>query len=290
MNPVLSSTGNTGMPLPEKMKALYLEKAECAIGLPEWLLPQKMVDTLRQKVSQVAIVEIAGRDSIAAAVRAVEEGPFTDLLPTYAFTGTEHGSLEKVVDAVRRLRERLSGTLVHDLVILGSSSFWQTLNGRFISELISRFGCYSPCIGCHLYLHAVRIPLAARLGGAAVVAGERESHDGKVKINQMSEALERYQALCREFNIPLLFPLRYVSTSAEVERIIGGPWKEGREQLGCVLSGNYRLLDGKAGITGDQVGAYLDEFGIPCARDIIATYLKGKVPDFVEIARMFLRK
>jgi len=76
------------MPLPEKMKALYLEKAECAIGLPEWLLPQKMVDTLRQKVSQVAIVEIAGRDSIAAAVRAVEEGPFTDLLPTYAFTAT----------------------------------------------------------------------------------------------------------------------------------------------------------------------------------------------------------
>jgi len=65
MNPVSSSTGNTGMPVREKMKALYLEKAECVIGLPEWLLPQKLVDTFRQKVSQVAIVEIAGRDNIA---------------------------------------------------------------------------------------------------------------------------------------------------------------------------------------------------------------------------------
>ncbi|MCF8037391.1 MAG: hypothetical protein K9K62_11005, partial [Desulfobacteraceae bacterium] len=49
-------------------------------------------------------------------------------------------------------------------------------------------GHYTPCTGCHLYLHAVRIPLARMLGNVPIIGGERESHSGKVKVNQCAPA------------------------------------------------------------------------------------------------------
>jgi len=278
------------MTLSPEVKDLYLEKSESVIQFPEWILCRKTVQYFREQSSRCAIVEIAGRDSVAAAIKAVGERGYTDLLPTYAFTGTECGSLQRVEEAVHRLSDRLPVITIHDLLVMGSSRFWQALNGRFIAELIARFGCYTPCIGCHLYLHAVRIPLAVSLGGVAVISGERESHDGNVKANQSAEAVKRYQALSSSFGIPLLLPLRKIASGAEVENIIGSAWKEGREQLGCVLSGNYRMLNGGVGVTTDQAAAYLDTFAVPCARKMISAYLEGRVPDFMEIATAVLRK
>jgi hypothetical protein len=278
------------MSLARRIENLYLQKSESVIRLPEWLLSRKVVQRSHETGARLAIIEIAGRDSVAAAIRAVEEGLFTDLLPTYAFTGTEHGSLRSVEEAVRRLANRLPGITVHNLELLGSAGFWQALNGRFISELISRFGFYSPCVGCHLYLHGVRIPLAVSLGGVAVISGERESHDGSLKVNQIPEALERYQTLFRAFGIPLLLPLRHMASGEEVEHILDSKWEEGKEQLGCVLSGNYRMLNGGIGVTPEQVAAYLDEFAVPCAQRIVSVYLEGEIPDFLEIAREELRK
>jgi hypothetical protein len=278
------------MSLPLRIKNLYLEKSESVINLPHWLLPRKKMERYREAASRLAIVEIAGRDSIAAALQAVEEGAYTDLLPTYAFTGTECGSLQDVEGAVARLSDRLPGIAVHELLLIGSSRFWQALNGRFIGEFISRFGFYSPCIGCHLYLHSVRIPLAVKLGGVVIISGERESHDGRVKINQISEAVERYQHLTKAFGIPLLLPLRHMTSGGEVERILGSGWEEGQDQLGCVLSGNYRMLNGNIGISREQVTAYLDEFAVPFARKAVSMYLEGRVPDFMEIAERTLRK
>lgn len=278
------------MTLSPEVKNLYLEKSESVIQLPDWLLSRKAIQHFREISSRLAIVEIAGRDSVAAAIKAVEEGPYTDLLPTYAFTGTERGPLQSIEEAVRRLSDRLPDRTVHDLVLAGSSRFWQALNGRFIGELIARFRFYTPCIGCHLYLHSVRIPLAVSLGGVAIISGERESHDGRLKVNQGAEAVERYQALCSAFGIPLLLPLREVASGAEVENIIGSRWGEGKEQLGCVFSGNYRMINGGIGATIGQVSAYLDEFAVPCARKIISVYLEGRIPDFMGIAAEVLGK
>ena len=278
------------MPLVRRIGNLYLQKSELVIRLPELLLSRKVLQRSHETGSRFAVIEIAGRDSVAAAIQAVEEGLFTDLLPTYAFTGTEHGSLQSVEEAVRRLANRLPGITVHNLVLLGSAGFWQALNGRFISDLISRFGFYSPCVGCHLYLHGVRIPLAVSLGGVPVISGERESHDGSLKVNQIAEALERYQTLFRTFGISLLLPLRNMASGKDVEHILELKWEEGKEQLGCVLSGNYHMLNDGIGVTPEQVAAYLDEFAVPCAQRIISVYLEGKIPDFLEIAREELRK
>jgi hypothetical protein len=271
-----------------RLKELYLNKPECVITLPERLLSSEKREEYRA-ISQLAIVEIAGRDSLAAAVKSVEEKAFTDLLPTYVYTGTEHGPWTDVEKAVERLAGRMPEVRVHDLLVLGSPGFWQALFGRFITELLSRYGFYVPCVGCHLYLHSVRIPLALTLGKIPIIAGERERHNGRIKLNQISEVLNLYQHVANDFGVRLFLPLRHLAEGRRIEEILGFEWQEGKEQLGCVLSGNYRALDGSVDCAPWQVQAYLEEFALPCAKKIIESYVAGHIPNHLEIAASVLR-
>jgi hypothetical protein len=266
----------------------FRDKPECVSDIPSWMLPPDRVEAYRS-TKRLAIVEIAGRDSVAAAMEAVKQEGFTDLLPTYAYTGTEYGAWSSVGDAVKRLVERLPQIRVHPLLVIGSPRFWQALNGRFMSELIAAYGVFSPCIGCHLYLHSVRIPLAVSLGRIPIISGERERHDGTIKINQIGEALSRYEALAAEFGVRLVLPLRHILEGHRIGEILGIPWEEGKEQLGCVLSGNYRGVDWSVSMTGGEVVRYLDGFACPATRKIIAAYAKGQVPDHLKIAARVLK-
>ena len=276
--------------MPERdaiLRDLYSEKKECVAPLPEWLLPKEKIHEYKA-MAKVAIVEIAGRDSVAAAVKAVQERGFTDLIPTYAYTGTEHGPWQSIELAVSRLTRRLSETRIHELLLIGSPKFWQALNGRFAGSLIARYGFYAPCVGCHLYLHSVRIPLSRLLGGIPVIAGERESHDGKIKVNQISEALNAYVGLAEEFETELILPLRHIHDGDRIRHLLGFEWKEGGEQLGCVLSGNYKGPDGKVHIGSSQVRQYLEEFAYPVTRKIVSAYLDDRTPDHLKTASVLL--
>lgn len=264
------------------LKSHFRDKPECVIDFPSWLLSAQKVLEYRQ-MHRLAIVEMAGRDSVAAAIVAVQTGGFTDLLPVYAYTGTEYGSWASVGNAVHRLRQRLPGIRIHDLVVLGSPRFWHALNGRLITELIKQYGFYTPCAGCHLYLHAVRMPLAISLR-APIVAGERERHDGAVKVNQTATTLNGYQDLARRFEVPLLFPLRYIEDGREIETILGLDWKQDDEQLGCVLSGNYRDSQNRVHLTEEKMKPYLREFALPLAFKTIETYGQRRVPNHLKLA------
>ena len=270
-----------------RLRELYLDKSECVVNLPQWLLSSEKIDQYRA-MSRLAIVEIAGRDSVAAAVRSVEEESFTDLLPTYVYTGTEYGPWTSVGEAVDRLARRLPQVRVHDLVVLGSPGFWQALNGRFITELISRYGFYTPCVGCHVYLHSIRIPLSLTLDKIPIISGEREWHGKSVKINQTNEALNVYQGIASHFGVQLLLPLRHIAEGDRIAEILGFEWQDGKEQLGCVLSKNYRLLDGGTCGTASQIQRYLEEFASPCAKEIIKSYTVGHVPNHLGIAAQVL--
>jgi hypothetical protein len=268
---------------------ISLNKPEQVIDFPEWLLSEKHVGDYRS-LDRAAIVEIAGRDSIAAAVASVEKQRFTDFIPVYAYTGTEFGQWENVIQAVQRLSHRLPDVRVHPLIVMGSPKFWRAINGRFVSDLYLRFGFYSPCPGCHLYLHAVRIPLARKLGGIPVISGERELHTGMVKINQTPEALDFYLDFADQFEIRLLFPLRHISSGDEIERIIGFPWKRGKDQLDCVISQNYKTIDNTKEISSSEIKHFFHQFAGPAARSIVSSYISGKVPEHNTIAGDILKK
>ncbi|MFC1812569.1 hypothetical protein ACFL03_07745 [Thermodesulfobacteriota bacterium] len=271
----------------ERYIELFADKPEMVIDFPEWLLSDRMIEECRA-MPGLAIVEIAGRDSVAAAIKSVNEQSFTDLLPVYVYTGTEYGPWSSVEKAVERLASNLPMVRVHRLLVLGSPGFWKALNGRFVSQLISTYKFYTPCVACHLYLHAVRIPLALNLGKVPIISGEREQHDGVIKINQISAALDFFIRLADKFEIQLLFPLRHISKGLLIEDLLGFNWPEGKEQLECILSGNYRLSGKRLNISASQVKGFLDEFAGPCTEKIVTSYVEGHIPDHLEIAAQIL--
>jgi hypothetical protein len=270
------------------LSAVFTDKPELIIGLPDWMLSAKQVEAYRSN-KNLAIVEIAGRDSVAAAVKCVEDQGFTDLLPVYVYTGTEFGQFAQVEQAVDRLSRRLPQVTVHPLLVMGSPRFWRAINGRFISELYQRYGFYSPCPGCHLYLHAARMPLAIHLGNIPIISGERESHTGLVKINQTAGALDFYLDFAAHFGINLLFPIRHISSGDEIENLLQLSWKRGKEQLGCTLSENYQMIDSQKTFSPANIHCFFEKFAGPTAKAIISAYQSGYTPDHNAIAEKILK-
>jgi len=268
----------------EKVLFLLGRRPELVTDFPEWLLPADTICELRNS-GTTAIAEVAGRDSFAAVMSAVEQHPIEAVLPTIAYTGTQFGGWERPIEECRHLAERLDdrGIRVFAPVLLGAPRFWWALSGRYVSALISRFGFYTPCLGCHVYLHALRVPLARLVGASVTISGARERHDGRLKLNQIGTALDAYVHFMQRFGIALLLPVRYVNEGQDIERMVGRPWQEGKDQPECVLSGNYQDPDGTVVFDEAAVSRLLQDFALPVAEEVVQAYLKGETPSYADI-------
>ncbi|MRS12558.1 MAG: hypothetical protein EG823_05750 [Actinobacteria bacterium] len=216
-----------------------------------------------------AIVEIAGRDSVAAAVLAAREHRFRTLVPTIAFTGTETGDREAPLRAVDVLRAILGERVdVRDPVALSDTALWSAMNARPAGELLQRFGVCSPCLACHLYLHLLRVPLAWSHGNAPVISGERDSHDGRIKLSQTPASIDAATRVMAHAGVELLQPVRAAS-GAEIAELVGSLWNDDAEQLGCQLSGNYMDFDGSVNYDEAGYSRYLAGYFEPVGRAVI---------------------
>ena len=74
-----------------------------------------------------------------------------------------------------------------------------------------------------------------------------------------------------------------------MEEILGFGWAQDKEQLGCVLSGNYRKPGGEVDIAESFIRRYVEEFALPLTKSIIRAYAEGRVPDHLQLAADFLR-
>lgn len=241
----------------------------------------------------LAIVEIAGRDSVAAAVAAVRRHGFRELVPTIAYTGTEIGDREAPVRAISTLRTLVAGeAIVHDAVPLAHPALWAAMNARPAAELQRRYGLSSPCLACHLYLHLLRIPLAWSHGNAPVVSGERDTHDGRIKLSQTPAGIDAAIRVLRYGDVELLQPIRSASGD-EVAELVGSDWKAGSQQLRCLLSGNYVLLDGTVEYDKTRHERYLAEYFEPVGRAVIdawrAESAGAPAADFDAVVRAVLQ-
>jgi len=267
----------------DRFGEILLAKREVVTAFPEWMLPAETVARLRAAAG-AAIIEVAGRDSLAAALRAAAEDGYRLFLPTVAYTGTEFGDWQPPFEKVAYLRERLRAVRgdaeVLEPVVIGAPELWRLLCGRYVLAQYRRFGFYTPCIGCHVYLHALRVPLAKKVGCRVVVAGERESHGGLVKLNQIPPALDAYVDLLARFDVELSLPLRRVSSGAEIDELVGAASGEREDQLECVLSRNYRDASGAVPYDEDAVRRFLAEYALPLAERAVKAYLAGERPDY----------
>ncbi len=231
--------------------------------------------------NDTAIGEFSGRDSVAAIIKALEERPdINDVLPVATFAGTEYGNVDDLFHNHEKLVERIRDMFgdekrIHPLVVHSNVELWSAINGRFVSKLIEKFGFYNPCIGCHAYLHIVRIPMAKRLG-SKIIAGERELHERKIKVNQLPQCLNTYRNILDYFDVELVEPLRRVLSGEEIEKIIGWEWRESAMHPSCVYSGNYRDIDGKAMFDPHQLAKFLDEFIYPASVELTRLLLNDE--------------
>jgi hypothetical protein len=269
----------------ERFREILTNKAELVSSFPAWMLSRETLERIRA-AAKPAIIEISGRDSIAAALRAAANG-YDIFLPTIAYAGTEFGDWRTAFEKVNFLATRLAasgGAEVLPAVVLGAPTLWRILCGRYLLASYRRFGFYTPCVGCHLYLHAIRVPLAKQTGCDVVVGGERESHDGRVKLNQIKRALDAYVDFLSRFGVVLALPLRHVASGAEVQELVGRDWRDVEEHVECVLSRNYLEPGGGVSYDEEAIGRFLEEFAIPLLERAVNAYLSGRRPDYEKLA------
>ena len=56
--------------------------------------------------------------------------------------------------------------------------------------------------------------------------------------------------------------------------MINMPWKEGEQQLECVLTKNYRELDGSVSFREEAIMQYFDEFAFGAAEEEIKKFFE----------------
>lgn len=264
----------------ERQVELLLSKEESLVPPETASLRGELagIDTAR-----VALAEIAGRDSVAAALAVARAGDVDAVVPTIVYTGTEYGDWSVLFNNVQTLGERLAGTgvrIVGGPQLLGSPRLWAALNGRYMRRLAETFGFCTPCVGCHLYVHLSRVPLAWALGVTKLISGERESHDGRLKINQTGAALDAYAEVMRGAGIDLAFPIRHVSGGAQVEELVGEGWPEGDKQLRCVLSKNYEDGNGSVRFEKAALDDFLGRYIVPTGRAVVEAWREGKTVSY----------
>ena len=213
------------------------------------------------------IGEFSGRDSVAAIMKVLENPEIKYILPIATFAGTEYGDFDELYENYEKMLKIVASRFgnektIYPLLEYSNFDVWSLMNGRRIALNTNQYGYMTPCIGCHLYFHLTKLPFALALSGR-IISGERASHDGRIKVNQLDVCLDAYQKVIKSCGADLLMPIRHTSAGDEVEALIGWDWKEGKDHPKCVLSGNYRDVDGKAIYNMDKLKTYLDQDLIP---------------------------
>lgn len=260
------------------------------IERPENIIARERLTVLRD-TEGLAIGEIAGRDSVAAIIKACETRNINAILPTIVFTGTEYGDWDSPLRNIEFLENAL-GTrcTVFEPVFLGNPELWAALSGKYATVIAEKLNIYSPCLACHLYMHLCRVPLAKALDNAPIISGERNSHQGIIKLSQTPRGIDTSVEVLAYAGIELLLPIRHMEDNAEIQRLVGSGWEQGQRQLECVLSGNYIGLD--TDVAYDEVihERYLDDFLIPSGKSIVDTWRTHTIIDYAQIVKDILIK
>lgn len=249
---------------------------------PELVISADSAETLSAAQSP-AIAALAGRDSIAATIAAVRAHGFDVIVPTVVLTGTERGDATAPLQAIEIARSALAhqATLLEP-VWLTSPALFSALNVRFARTLAARYASWCVCSACHLYVNLCRLPLSRMLGGVPVVAGDRDSHDGRIKPSQTPEVIDGMISVFAHAGVELLEPLRTL-TSGQIEALLGVEWAEGDQQFSCEFSGAAEVRAAAARYDSAEQRRFADEYLVGAGSAIADGWLQTAEPDYEAI-------
>jgi len=241
------------------------------------------------KNGNAVIGEIAGRDSIYAASLIAETKQFDVLIPTVAYTGTEAGDITAHSRNIEIMKSLLPNSIfISNAINIYSPALWVALNGRFIAFIIDRYGQYSPCLGCHMYFHLCRIPLSIKMGNIPIISGDKDSHNGRIKVSQLPSSINMYSEVLNYAGIELLTPLRSSSENHIKEAVKSQSYYDSK----CYFDKNYYDSEKLIEFDLERHEKYLQEFLIPISKSIIDSWQVTNYeqePDYIEIAKKVLK-
>lgn len=217
------------------------------------------------------VQEVAGRDSIASLSRFLDKNQsFEFVLISVAFAPTEFGDLSTIQKTMLVAEDlaRKKGLQAY-FSAFKSFSLWREIVSEDILKVSKEYGFYSPCIGCHMYLHLLRAQAASILGIKEIVSGERIFHNGKIKINQSPQALDAYQDVLSSMGFTLHFPIKELDNENEISSLLPFPWEEGKEQLSCSFTGSSKFETSEWKFFSENLDAYLKEYLIPKGKKLL---------------------
>jgi hypothetical protein len=222
---------------------------------------------IKEETKITAIADIAGRDSIAAILKFSDNRLFQELQPLTVYVPVDPLSIAIRSNIVMRLKEvlRNQGNL-RPLIAIGDLELWRTLNAQYVSLLEKKFGFYTPCIGCHLYINTLKILVARAFNTSLTISGERESHDKKLKINQLPKVLDLMNDFMSKYKIINLQPLRKIVNNSEVELILHTAGFKRNISGTCIFRDNYRGANFKIIPDLKAVIKFLKQFAFPIAK------------------------
>lgn len=191
---------------------------------------------------ETIVVEIAGRDSVAALIKYALLHPGSYFLPTIAMIPPEEDRYEDILSYMVSLQRYIfeKGSFLYDTLFLEGEDMWWKVNND-PHEVVAKYGFFTYCLGCHGVVHALRVPLAKELS-AKVITGERFRHGKRVKINQCPITVDAYSEFFAGHGIEHITPILDLISREEIDLIFGE--FESRydtscfKPIQCSLSGN----------------------------------------------------
>lgn len=219
------------------------------------------------------IAEIAGRDSLAAIIKAIKDNNIRKIYPTALFHkglyGNSHIASRNVKFLADFTKEQQLICKIEPLISIDISSVFNSTIIKCLTIVQKYFNFFVPCIPCHLLLHLIRIPIAKQLNLNQIISGEREFHGDLVKLNQKAEILDLFKKLMKSQEIELIQPVRNVIKGRRISSILEGRWDNEEEQYRCIFSGSYRDEYGRIIHDLKQIKQQINEFYYPIILKII---------------------
>ena len=270
-------------------RTVNLSQVYQKIALGESILscfPDDSAEQLKD-ANDVAIMEVADRDSIAAGMKAIKEGLVTEILPVADIIPPESGNINKAFSQIFWLKHEAKeyNVKIHDIIFIEHVDLYNVLTARYSEELITKYGFYSPCLTCHLYFHTSRAPLVRALGGKKIIGGERNSHDGKIKMSQIPLALNYYKKAISELGAELILPIRDIKDTKD---IISLSYND-NTQLSCMFKQMYGNLPPRITQNKTLLRNFFEGFAVPLSVSIIKELTTNPAADLIGFSDAFMQ-
>jgi hypothetical protein len=240
------------------------------------LVPEGMKDGYLRIGRRVLLADFAGRDSIAACMQILKDEEIDTVIPVGDIVPSRYGDTDSYSqnwDALAQLIKKKNLNIdLKPWFIVDGQDFWKTLNERYVKQIMTKYGWFTPCIGCHFHFYAMRSVLVEILGNDNIIlaSGEKRLHkNGKRKANQTDAAVKAYGKFSLEQGVDHRFPIHDFESEEQIGSLIGKEWEEGASQMSCIHSGNDRDDDGQLKYTDEQISEVMTEYILPMGKRYI---------------------